>query len=214
MGLRQLYRGVVPPLMGVSLEKSLLFSSYNIVKNNMWIKGYNNVNNVINGMIAGLLTTFIVTPLERCKIMAQTNKINVGIVPVIKSIYTKEGLYGFGRGWSATLIREVPGYGIYMSMYPYLKNKIKDKNDGKFTSLDAWLIGGFTGVSSWIVIYPSDPIKSLMQYKNITLRNSAREIYNMYGWRGFYRGYCLGLIRAFGIHGGVFLGYELFDKLM
>jgi len=68
--LRNLYRGVTAPLIGVGLEKSLVFGTFENTKK------FTN-SDFISGGISGLTASLIVTPFERIKILLQTDgKIN------------------------------------------------------------------------------------------------------------------------------------------
>ena len=120
----------------------------------------------------------------------------------------KEKLSTFYRGWTATLFREVPGYGIYFTTYEYLKNNTKDMKP-----YHTLLYGGMSGLAAWLFIYPSDPPKTLMQDKNIGLKDAIKIIYNKYGLSGFYKGFSIALFRSIPLHAGVFLGYETFLKI-
>jgi solute carrier family 25 carnitine/acylcarnitine transporter 20/29 len=76
------------------------------------------------------------------------------------------------------------------------------------------LFGGITGLVSWLVIYPSDLIKTRIQDKsNIkTTSQIVRDIYNSsnkkIGFLNFYDGLSWALMRAIPLHAGVFLGME------
>lgn len=187
-GFRQLYSGVTSPLSGIMLEKALLFGTYE----RMTSYGFNSLS---SGFFSGVLATLVVTPFELIKVNAQTRNISSG--EALKYIWKRYGIVGLGRGWTATWFREVPGYVIYFPAYEY------------FTSLGypAPLVGALTGVSSWVVIYPSDPIKTHMQYHNKRFMETVKHILKK-DPKMFYRGYMWGLTRAALFHSGVIYGYE------
>lgn len=187
-GPKTLYRGMISPLSGIMLEKSLLFGVYNN------IKGYG-LGPTTSGFLSGIIATMVVTPFELIKVNSQTRKISSA--EALKYILKNHGIIGLGRGWTATWFREVPGYAIYFPAYEY------------FSSLGypTPLVGALTGVSSWIVIYPSDPIKTHMQYHNKKFIETVKYIYNN-DPKMFYRGYTWGLVRAAIFHSGVIYGYD------
>jgi hypothetical protein len=104
--LRGLYSGIGPPMIGVGLEKSVVFGVY-----------YNTIKYTdspfISGALSGLSASFVVTPFERIKILLQTSQ------KIERSMFRRSFLF---QGLSATLYRETPGFGIYFSTYQYLKD--------------------------------------------------------------------------------------------
>lgn len=81
--------------------------------------------------------------------------------------------------------------------------------------------GGMAGVISWIVLFPYDPVKTLIQttfkpedpnYKTMKQSEAFRTIYYREGFSGFFRGLGTILIRAFLVHGVVFYTNETIRK--
>jgi hypothetical protein len=201
-GIRGFFKGIKSPLIGIPLEKSVVFTSSYYVRNlNIFKNHY--ANTFLGGVISGICCTLIVTPVEKFKIKLQNSSTNTSLIEILK----KEELKTFYRGWSATLFREVPGYGIYFLTYEYLKNNTKE-----IKPYHSFIYGGLSGLAAWLIIYPSDPPKTLMQNENIGLKKALSKIYNKDGIKGFYKGFGLGLFRSIPLHAGVFLGYETFMK--
>lgn len=192
-----LWKGLASPLTSIVIEKSLLFSSFHFFRHNQ----YYQPNAFQSGILAGILTTLTVTPFERVKTRAQTQ--NQSAMAALREIARIDGFRSIYRGWSATLFREVPGYGLYFWAYEQSKQRM-----GTPTPFKSFVTGSISGVTAWIIIYPSDPVKTIMQDQNVGARVAVKKIWNQYGIRGFYRGYVWGLARAAILHGGVFLGYE------
>ena len=187
--MKKLYSGITPPLFGIMLEKSIVFGFYEKMK----ILGY---NDFISGLVGGFISTIIVTPIDRLKINYQNN-ISIKNIK-ITSLY---------KGFTPTIFRETPGFGIYFSTYNYL-NKNYNSNNYLWNN---FIFGSISGLTSWIFIYPSDLIKTKFQSStNISLINVIKNI----GIFNFYRGFSLAIMRAMPLHGGVFLGYELSKRLL
>lgn len=193
--MRQLYAGLTAPLIGIMMEKSIVFGFYNMAKKN-------NINDFWSGIIGGFMCTMIVTPIDRIKIHFQnknTNKFN------ISTIY---------RGFIPTVCRETPGFGIYFSTYNYLTSYYNKENN----MMKTFSFGALSGLNAWIFIYPSDYVKTKIQSSNdnINIKNTIMSIYNEnnMGLRNFYKGFSLAIMRAMPLHGGVFLGYELSKKYL
>lgn len=196
-GVKGFYKGIYPPLIGVGIEKLLVFGFYDNIKR-LNISENKIINNSISGLGAGLICTLVVTPIEKIKILQQ-EKIKWNNIK-LKYLY---------NGWTATLFREVPGYAIYFTTYNILNDYNKNNN-----LLLNGLNGGLSGLTSWLFIYPSDPIKTKMQIKNINFINSFNEIYKKEGIKGFYKGFSMGLFRSFVLHSSVFMSYEYINKII
>jgi solute carrier family 25 carnitine/acylcarnitine transporter 20/29 len=210
LSLRSLYRGVVPAVTGVGFEKALVFGTYENSKK--ILDKYNSnerINIVISGLISGLSASIIVTPVERIKILRQTGA-NLSL-----QHFRPVALY---QGLSATFTREVPGFGIYFSVYNHLKKSHMDLDQTKeFLPISAaFVYGGISGATAWAGIYPQDVIKTRMQAQvsqdKIRFTQTVSQIYRDAGLRGFFRGFHLALFRAVPLHAGTFATMEVMRR--
>lgn len=200
----KLYSGITPPLIGIMLEKSIVFGFYEKSKS----VGF---NNFFSGIIGGFISTVIVTPVDRLKINYQNQDFKIQNVLTIRNLY---------KGFTPTIFRETPGFGIYFSTYNFLTEKY-NKNNNNFKT---FAYGSLSGLSAWMFIYPSDLIKTNYQSNNnnLTLPNTIKKIWSsnndsnniIRGFRNFYKGFSLAIMRAMPLHGGVFLGYETAKKYL
>lgn len=212
----KLYAGYTSPLLGMMAEKSVLFWGFDLTRKNTNLCVFN------SGLVAGLMTTLIVTPFERIKIRSQTT--GEGAITTLVKTMRNDGFCSMYRGWSATLFREVPGYGIYFTTYgsgreyfPKLLDLVQ-YNNYKLTSymspistnlLSTAVCGASAGMTAWAFIYPSDPVKTVAQNDNISTSKAFQKIWTTQGLRGFYIAFTPAIARAGILHCGVFLGYEL-----
>jgi len=200
--LNNLYRGVSSPLIGMGMEKAIVFGVYNHL--------YKKTNNdFVSGLGAGLACTSIVTPVEKIKINMQNG---MSYRDILSKIITIKDLY---KGFTPTLFREVPGFAIYFSTYNYLKEKLDVKSESQ--PFKTMMIGGSSGVAAWFFIYPSDVVKSRLQseslgYKN--MRECITHTYQTHGLKFFFSGMSLALLRAFQLHAGVWVGYEFSKQIL
>ena len=197
ISIKNLYKGITSPLIGVGFEKAIVFGTYNYCKNN-YCK--NNILNIpISGAISGLTASLIVSPYERIKIMKQTNQ-SVSFKQIISPSFLFKGL-------SVTFTREVPGFAIYFSTYEYLKNYFYTKQNKDISIISSFIFGGISGATAWIFIYPQDRIKTIIQSNNNS--NLSAIIKNLYQTGGFYNGFSFALARAILLHSGTFCTMEL-----
>jgi solute carrier family 25 carnitine/acylcarnitine transporter 20/29 len=196
--MKSLYAGLTAPLIGIMFEKSIVFGFYDKSKQ----YGFNNFT---SGLIGGFMSTVVVTPIDRIKISYQNKeKLN------IRNLY---------KGFTPTIFRETPGFGIYFYTY----NKLKERFNGTESAPKTFLFGAISGLSAWIFIYPSDLIKTNYQSTqngNKTLSQTIKAIIGnnnpnnsiLKSFKNLYKGFNLAIMRAMPLHGGVFLGYELAKK--
>ena len=78
---KYLYKGIVAPMIGIFLEKAVVFGIYNCA--------YKETQNVtVSGAGAGLVASFVVTPYERIKILLQKgNSFKMNYMITDKFIY-------------------------------------------------------------------------------------------------------------------------------
>jgi len=221
---RALYRGIAPPFFGLFAEKFMVFGTYENVYRMLDDKYTTGKRNIISGSVAGFVASFVVTPIEKIKIVRQSGK------PITHVMLYPKNLY---KGWSATLTREVPGFGIYFWTF----NKIKEKiYGGNFTVLGSLWAGGFSGAFAWLFIYPQDMVKTRIQsgmnngqsipqiIKNIWTSNAkdndctkSGKLVNISlriycGICPFYNGFYMALLRAVPLHAVTFATMEWLKK--
>lgn len=195
-----LYRGIIPPMIGVSLEKSCVFGPYHYMmrKMNNMNPDYKYLNTMISGCFAGLTASVVVTPFERVKIQLQQR------IP-LKQILQPKHMF---NGLSATFSRETPGFGIYFTAYESLKDIFYPERPIDLTA--SFCFGGVAGCFSWIFIYPQDRIKTEMQSTNGSFSKAFSEVIRS---GNMYRGFSYALMRAVPMHAGAFCTYELLKRL-
>ncbi len=188
-----LYRGLLSPLIGVGIEKAIVFGTYKYFSKHF--------NIPISGAIAGFSAALIVSPYERIKILKQTKQsIN----------YSPSFLF---RGLSATFTREIPGFAIYFSTYEGLKKHFYTDNNMKISISSSFIFGGISGSVAWIFIYPQDRIKTIIQTNtNNNIKEIIKTTYKLGGLKHFYSGFSFALIRAILLHSGTFCTMEILSK--
>jgi solute carrier family 25 carnitine/acylcarnitine transporter 20/29 len=182
--LRGLYRGILPPLIGVGFEKAVVFGVY-----------HNTIGTTespaLSGAAAGLAASVVVTPFERIKILIQTGQ--------------KLRLSGLMSGLSATWTREIPGFAVYFSVYDWLK-----KRDDVFTPWKGFLYGTVSATAAWTVIYPQDRIKTHIQANDqVSFSSSLKHVLKN---GNVYKGFHYALMRAIPLHATAFATMEMCHK--
>lgn len=180
------------------------------------------------GALAGSVMAFANCPIELLKVRLQVQdpsrvKLYKNIFECAQMTFASYGLRGLYRGFTATIIRDIPSFASYFFVYEYLRSSLRSPN-GDLKTTDLLLAGGIAGfgikcitspliiiVGAWIPCYPQDVIKSRMQassaYKNSF--DCAMNIYREGGLRAFFRGFGPTMARAFPANAATFFAYEL-----
>jgi solute carrier family 25 carnitine/acylcarnitine transporter 20/29 len=202
-GLRALYRGLSAPLIGVGIEKAIVFGTYNYA-----LRKTDNIP--LSGAIAGLSASVVVSPYERFKILKQNT------TSYSRKDLSLEFLF---RGLSATFTRETPGFAIYFTVYEALKYHTFTKHGREIEYINSFLYGGIAGCTAWIFIYPQDRIKTILQssisygdHGSSGIKNIIKDIYAKGGLRHFYSGFSWAVARAILLHSGTFCMMEILNR--
>lgn len=194
-GIKALYRGLGPNLIGVTPEKAIklaaneLFREY-FEKEDGSIEVY---QEVLAGGGAGFCQVIATNPMEITKIQMQMQALlpqaeRQSATQVVKTL----GLKGLYTGTMATLSRDVPFSVLFFPAYANIKKYFADENGNN--SLGTTLIsGGVAGAIAAGAVTPSDVIKTRLQMKGgkekyQSMGNALRKILNEEGVSALYKG--------------------------
>lgn len=217
-GLPGFYRGVLPPLLGVTPMFAVSFWGYDVGKKLVTAytgtapEKFTIAQISTAGFISAIPTTLVAAPFERVKVVMQIQEgsKNASMASVVKEMYKTGGLRSIFKGSAATLARDGPGSALYFATYEYLKEKLL--TPGKDMSLLAIMTaGGFAGVSMWLGVFPIDTIKSTQQSSttSVSILQTTKNIYKKGGIKAFFPGVGPALARSFPANAATFLGVEL-----
>lgn len=172
--------------------------------------------------------TFVRAPVEQIKVVMQArNKPGSTLAPYsgtiacLRHVLATEGVSkGLYRSFFPTLSREIPQYAIYYPTYEVMVMCFSKPGETAedLAPLQVACAGGIAGVAQWVPTYSLDVIKSKVSaappgtYAGIL--DCAKKSLKAEGPSVFWRGISAAVIRAFPLHGAVFLGYELSMKFM
>lgn len=231
-GPKAFYKGTLTPLIGVGACVSLQFGVNEAMKR--FFHSRNTTDSAILslpqyymcGLTGGITNSFLASPIEHVRIRLQTQTGSgqaaefKGPVDCIKKLRSQKGLM---RGLTPTLIREGHGCGTYFLVYEALV--AREINKGfKRTDIPAWKLcsfGALAGTTLWMMVYPIDVIKSVMQTDNLnnpkfgkSIPVVARQIYARHGMSGFLKGFGPTILRAAPANGATFATFELAMRLL
>lgn len=194
-GFRGLYRGILVPLVTSSISKSIGVSIYSYFKtpvaqhvdvsSNVWVNNF--PSSFVAGCISGACVSAFACPFELTKIFQQivlvVNKeanmgINTRLLPktvneVFMNIVRYQGVFGLYSGFSYHLLRDSLSTGLFFAVYESTKMILNEVVPEGFQMMSVPLAGCIAGITSWILVFPIDTIKS--QYQRDIVRNIIRE---------------------------------------
>lgn len=215
--LRGLYRGVIPPLLGVTPIFAISFWGYDVGKKILVYgqppKGQplTTAQQAAAGFISAVPTTLVMAPTERVKVFLQTTQ-GYTFGSAAKRMIQEGGIQSLFRGSLATLARDGPGSALYFAAYEATKKGLAKPGEEEFSVTKTCIAGGMAGVAMWTGVFPLDTVKTKLQTgeKRTSFKRAVQEIYvTRGGLKGFFPGLGPALLRSFPANAATFVGVEL-----
>lgn len=215
-GITTLWRGSIPALTGSLAENSVAFATNGILSRffsthpsyqNQWYTPF------ITGSGTGFLSSFVLCPCDLLKCKAQVSHATGGdvktITQIAREIVRIGGIKSLYTGFSIQLLRDVPFYTSFFGSYEFLKKYFKNNTDLS-DSMITMISGGFAGQIGWTCSIAPDTVKTRIQIseKKLTISDVCRSIYRAHGFKGFFFGIEVALVRAFPANAALFFSYE------
>jgi solute carrier family 25 aspartate/glutamate transporter 12/13 len=223
-GVRALYRGLIPQLIGVAPEKAIKLTVNDLLRKLFRQPGgevYFPLE-VLAGGCAGASQVIFTNPIEIVKIRLQVQgeAKKFGVVPKSTVQILKElGFRGLYKGAAACLLRDIPFSAIYFPTYAKSKEYLADPVTGP-SPLNLLTAGAFAGIPAASLVTPADVIKTRLQvearagqqtYKNIP--HCAELIWKTEGFKAFWKGAGMRVFRSSPQFGVTLWSYELLQSM-
>ena len=233
-GVRGLYGGVLPQLIGVAPEKAIKLTVNDLVRGKFTdIKtGAIPLNaEFLAGGSAGACQVIFTNPLEIVKIRLQIQGEAARAASRDGEEFTKRsalwivrnlGLKGLYKGATACLLRDVPFSAIYFPSYSHLKRDFFGESPTKKLGvLQLLTAGAIAGMPAAYLTTPCDVIKTRLQVearKGDTQYNGPRDVvkkvWQEEGFRAFFKGGPARIMRSSPQFGFTLAGYEVLQGLI
>ena len=145
-------------------------------------------SHLLSGGLAGTFSATLLAPFDVVKTRMQSSEFQGGITQMTKQIMKKEGIPGFYRGLSPTLMGTIPSKSIYFFIYNNSKKMIHPQlgDNMKSNALSAV----FAGLTVTLCTNPLWTIRTRLQLHttHMSLLNVCKELYKEKGLRAFYVG--------------------------
>ncbi|KAF8917671.1 mitochondrial carrier domain-containing protein [Mucidula mucida] len=232
-GITGMYRGMVPPLLGVTPIFAVSFWAYDTSKLLIFAltpkrtsESLSVVELATAGFLSAIPSTIVTAPVERAKVLLQVQGQGgsehkyKGVVDVIRHLYKEGGIRSIYRGSVATIARDGPGSAAYFAAYEVTKKALTPAGSSPSElNLGAVIFaGGMAGVAMWSLAIPPDVIKSRIQsaptgtYSGFM--DCARKTIAADGVAALWKGFAPAMARAFPANAATFLGVEASRKLL
>eukprot|EP00938_MAST-03A_sp_MAST-3A-sp1_P000157 g157.t1 len=151
------------------------------------------------GGLAGCTARTFVAPIDRTKILLQTQFVNnalgsktkyTGIIQTFQKIVSEEGVHNLWRGNVVNCIRVAPYAATQFTSYAQYKRMLS-KPDEDFTVLRRLLCGGLAGATATTITHPLDVVRlRIATTPDINgIAECVKRVYAENGLRTFYKGY-------------------------
>jgi solute carrier family 25 aspartate/glutamate transporter 12/13 len=222
-GVRGLYRGIVPQLIGVAPEKAIKLTVNDLLRSLFRRPGgevYFPLE-VLAGGCAGASQVIFTNPIEIVKIRLQVQgeAKKFGVAPKSTLQILRElGFRGLYRGAAACLLRDIPFSAIYFPAYAKIKELLSDPKTGP-SGINLLTAGALAGIPAASLVTPADVIKTRLQvearqgqqtYRNIP--HCAELIFKTEGFKAFWKGAGMRVFRSSPQFGVTLYSYELLQS--
>lgn len=171
---------------------------------------------VSNGIfcLASATAESIIFPIDSVKTNMQIK--NIPLQTTVTSLYREGGVNRFYQGLHPAILRHWVYTNLRVGLYrPTIKIVSGNKNKNDTTFYEKFIAGAFAGGTGQLIANPTDIVKVRMQSNSeATYRNVIGDIYNGYGWKGFYKGSVPNVQRAILVNAGELAAYDTAKRFL
>lgn len=209
-GVRGLYLGWQPTVLGYGIQGSAKYGLYELMKD-IYVKifgikfteKHQTMRYLSSSAFAEIIADCLLCPMESLKVRMQTSHLGTfptTLVAAFKEL-SKEGTHGFYKGLLPLIFRQVPNtmikFATYENTVKFLYTKVlkNPKMDySKSIQLSITFVSGYiAGVFCCFFSNPADTIVSKLNYaktdRSLSLLKTVKNIYNEIGFFGLWRGF-------------------------
>ncbi|KAF2817717.1 mitochondrial carrier [Mytilinidion resinicola] len=235
-GIKGLYKGATPPLVGWMFMDSLMLGSLNVYRRLLNDNVFNprrtsaessqghkhlpTIGHAMAGVMAGATVSFIAGPVEHIKARLQvqyqvekSKRLYTGPIDCVKKMFGGYGIRGIYHGLVATLIFRTFFF-FWWGSYDIFTRALKENTHLSAPAINFWA-GGVSAQIFWLTSYPSDVVKQRImtdplgpERKFPRWRDAAKAVYRENGLRGYWRGFTPCFLRAFPANAMALVAFE------
>ncbi|CAO4364369.1 unnamed protein product [Caenorhabditis nigoni] len=228
-GVRGLYQGITPSVIGAAVSWGLYFQWYNTLRakiNEEFSTGSEMINNFISGSVVGSAIMCITNPIWLTKTRLclqyenqQTKKYS-GMIDCMRQTVQQEGFFGLYRGFVTGVIGTSHG-AVQIASYSWMLDKRREAlglpKDSFISQTDYTVASAISKTLATTVTFPYQVLRTRMQDHNTdsrgVWRTTLRTIHNE-GFSGLWKGCVIANVRQLPAAIVVFLTYENVKRLV
>lgn len=241
--LKEVYRGVIPNLVGSSVAWGVYFASYRYVKDAFHFLAQPTIDPLVadfspktnkdstlrayhylsSAFIAGSFTALVTNPIWVLKTRilstsSSTPGAYTGLIDGYKRVLEEEGIFGFWKGFVPSLLGVSQG-ALQFTVYDSLKYHWLKSDERQLKVWEYIAVSCVSKIVAAVTLYPCQVLKSRLQdYQSIKQRKRVRDVvwslYHREGIRGFYKGVAPNVIRVLPATCITFTVYESLSKVI
>lgn len=195
-GLRSLWKGNLATVIRTIPVSALKFSLNDEFKALVKRGGgsLTTMDLLLAGTLAGMFQQITTYPLDVIRTRLAFKQIRVFRL-CVKNIFQLEGIRGFYKGLSTTLVTGAPYVGIQMTCYDRLKKALTTE-DKKLPLYSQLFAGATAGIIAQTITFPGDVIRRRQQVDGCDgsarmysgIMDVVKKMYKKEGARSFYKG--------------------------
>lgn len=214
-GVRSLFKGLGPTLVGVAPYRAIYFYTYANSKQmfSNYLPADSSLLHIASAFSAGFLAVTGTNPIwfVKTRMQLDESRSGIGAREVINKLYREKGIIGFYKGISASYFGIIET-AIYFSIYEKLKKISNEEFSSSFKFLGYFGSAGFSKSLASCLCYPHEVARTRLRQEGNkyhgffqTLQVVAQEE----GVRGLYKGMGTHLMRQIPNSMIVMITYEL-----
>lgn len=185
-GVRGLYQGAIPAVLGQTLKSAIVFTSYGFCEElvcNLFHGGQRQTltvwDHAMAGSMTGVVASFVLCPLEliKCRQQALQNGVlkvycknktapsykRGGLFQLTRCIIRSDGFRGLYRGLPGIWIKEIPGSFVYFGSYEMAKSMLLRANNSEHLGSRAVFFSGVFAGLCFCITHPIESVKTRVQ---------------------------------------------------
>ena len=228
-GIKGLYKGFTPPLVGWVMMDSVMLGSLHIyrrfVKENFYPdeKKLPLFGHCFAGLLSGWTVSFVAAPIETLKARLQVqydakSKIYNGPIDCAIKLWKLDGLKSLYKGLIPTMIFRT-NFIVWWGSYEILTNYFNENTNLSKSAINFWS-GGLSATCFWITAYPADVVKNVIMIDNAEnpkfkkYSDAVKNVYNERGGlKGFTRGFVPSILRSFPANAAALAAFEFIMRM-